>query len=584
MKPKIPTIIFATVFLCTLCFFCVNSMAGTYWVSTQGSASWSGAKSSTPLSGNKCTTLSTANKNASAGDIVYLRAGTYNTGIKPSKSGTSRSNTISFMAFSGETVTITNQTQVGILLSNKKYIKVHGIDVLAPIERLLTITKGASFNEIAYCNFSGRGSAEPPKIWDGKVSGGSPCKHNWIHHCTFTYTGSVSNKCNDHGGTRLGGASYDNHSNNNTIENCIFYCGGHHNLETFTKFNVVRNNLFHNEGCMLPPKPCAIKPDSKGYYGNRNISIYDGHNSDGMFNLFEGNRFGHAGRPPDDHGAFNVSIAAPKNIVRHNTIFNGAHAGIYFKMGHKSYGNYNRVYNNTVFHNGRNEAHEYKSRAGVVFSSGTKSLYTKGNVLKNNIVYDNHRDFSTRGGGASLKYQIIENNWSDYDGNPRFINSDISDPFSLVLPDLRLRSGSPAINKGTHLTEAVGGGSNSTKLIVKDALYFQDGTWGSSLSSIEADSISIGFIENTVKIKSIDYSNNIIHLSSPAIWSDKAKVWLAKKSNGKSVLKGSAPDMGAHEYGADSSISLPKDPKFAGGRNTGKNPNIPTTPPDTYID
>ena len=63
---------------------------------------------------------------------------------------------------------------------------------------------------------------------------------------------------------------------------------------TFTKYNVIRNNFFHLEGCLLKRFRSfpAYGPDSNGLWGNRNFSLYDGYDSDGIFNLIEGNRFG----------------------------------------------------------------------------------------------------------------------------------------------------------------------------------------------------------------------------------------------------------------------------------------------------
>jgi hypothetical protein len=90
-------------------------------------------------------------------------------------------------------------------------------------------------------------------------------------------------------------------------------------------------------------------------------------------------------------------------------------------------------------------------------------------------------------------------------------------------------------------------GENSTTLIVDDALFFQDGSWGSDLSDIQADWIAIGTINNKVQIGLIDYATKTIILSSPKTWEDNASVWLYKDSGGNVVLRGSAPDIGAHE-------------------------------------
>ena len=116
--------------------------------------------------------------------------------------------------------------------------------------------------------------------------------------------------------------------------------------------------------------------------------------------------------------------------------------------------------------------------------------------------------------------------------------------------DLTLQSSSTAIDTGTYLTQASGAGSSTTTLVVSDASYFQDGTWGSDLAkaTLHADLIAIGTVGKVVQIQSIDYSTNTITLASPMTWANGAPIWLYKKSDGAQVLYGSAPDMGAHEY------------------------------------
>jgi hypothetical protein len=153
-------------------------------------------------------------------------------------------------------------------------------------------------------------------------------------------------------------------------------------------------------------------------------------------------------------------------------------------------------------------------------------------------------------------------------GDPKFTNPDISNPASKTLPDLSLQSSSSAIDGGTYLTTATNSGSNSTTLTVADALYFQDGTWGSDLArastglggTMQADWIAIGTVNNTVQIASITYGAynapaGTITLSSPMTWTSGARIWLYKKSDGKVVLNGAAPDYGASEYGATSTVA-----------------------------
>jgi hypothetical protein len=149
------------------------------------------------------------------------------------------------------------------------------------------------------------------------------------------------------------------------------------------------------------------------------------------------------------------------------------------------------------------------------------------------------------------------NNWVTANGDPKFANPDVTQPQSTKLPDLSLQSSSGAIDGGTYLTTANGSGSNSTSLVVQDAFYFQDGTWGSALAqgvTHSPDWIAIGTVSNVVQIAGINYSTNTITLASPKTWSNGAKVWLYKKSDGTGVLYGSAPDYGAYEYGSNSSI------------------------------
>jgi len=119
------------------------------------------------------------------------------------------------------------------------------------------------------------------------------------------------------------------------------------------------------------------------------------------------------------------------------------------------------------------------------------------------------------------------------------------------LPDLSLTAGSACIDAGAPLTQASGSGTSSTKLVVFDALLFQDGTWGSVLThgvTHFPDSIAIGSVTNIARIVSIDYPTKTITLAAPATWADKDGIWLISNSSGKTVLIGTAPDLGAHEF------------------------------------
>jgi hypothetical protein len=319
-----------------------------------------------------------------------------------------------------------------------------------------------------------------------------------------------------------------------------------------------------------------------GLYGHRNMAITDSYGRDSTYVLFEGNRIGDASANPNNDGADNFELAAPKNIVRYNSFFGGMATGFGFKWANAAWavcvgngnggqafgsnacgGMRNRVYNNTVYHNGYGinwrvygDANMTYAGEGIAQINGNNTGST-GNIVKNNIVYDNKEGdicmFHLNNTPCSPQnWDYLINNWVTTNGDPKFTNPDLSNPSAIAtLPDLSLQPSSPAINDGTYLTKATSSGSNSTTLTVDDALYFQDGSWGSDLArgvDFFPDWIAIGSVNNVVKISSINYSTNTITLASPMTWSNGANIWLYKKSDGVVVLTGSSPDMGAYEY------------------------------------
>jgi PKD repeat protein len=537
---------------------------GTYWVSPTGTASWANAKSATPLSGAACCSLSTANANASAGDTITLRGGTYSMNISPARSGTV-GNRITFEAYAGETPTITVDEAGGrqaIKLIGKQYIKIDGITSSRSLA-FFFIGYGSCYNEIVNCTFD-RSSFIYSLGLIGNVdtafNKGAGSNHNWIHNCTFSRYGSIS--AGDDIGTVRISAALDDPSSNNTFEDCVFFYGGHDNLDIGGRYNVVRNNVFHNEEAYYADTTgtSANSPVS-GYFGNRNILLtnYGDGVGTARYTLIESNRIGYAGTPPDDDGAMGIENAGVQTLTRYNYIYGSAADGYYSKAQPvpspgvflKS-GSYARVYNNTIYHSGFGDpdiSAGFKWGIDVVGISLPEYFPWPLNLaFKNNIVYDSFSgEFAYT---PSAEGQITYEN--NFNTNPSFTNPNMSDKTSLTLPDLSLQAGSLCINAGTNLTKANGSGSNSTTLAVGDSLYFQDGTWGSALThgvTHFPDWIAIGTVTNIVQIAAINYAANTITLASPMTWTDNAKIWLFSDSGGRCVLKGTAPDMGAHEYG-----------------------------------
>jgi hypothetical protein len=563
---------------------CGQVAAGTYWVSPTGAAAWGSAQSVTPLSGTACASVDTAEANAVAGDVVYLRGGTYDTELAPANSGATN-NPITFAAHTGETPVFSNGSVAyatyyyGLRLLAKSWIKVQGItfqrddDATVLKTRLMEFTAGSSYNEVADCIFDGRYQFVIVRIWDGGSAPhptGDPCVHNWLHGCTFKNIGELfasGDGVDDSGGVYLGVPTYDATSDHTTIEGCTFYGGGHHNLETYTRYNVIRSNFFHFEGMITNAtvNPADFGPDYNGLYGNRNIQIYDGYSSDGMFNLLEKNRFGASGPPPDDDGGDGMTITAPKNIIRYNAVYSSFNNGILFKLGGGSYSYTNRFFNNTIWQSGRyqntnNLGGDYWQGANIRWYRSSTNFPT-GNTVKNNIMFG-------YGGAAQMDYggtysntvhtlNAISDNWLQANGDPLFSSTVTNDFTSATAPNLYLQSSSGAIDGATHLTLTSGDGTGNTLLAVDDALYFQDGSWGSVLAGHQADWIAIGSVTNVVQIASVDYALNTITLTEARSWGDNDPVWIYKDAGGSVVLVGSAPDLGAYEYsGAQDGTSI----------------------------
>jgi hypothetical protein len=185
----------------------------------------------------------------------------------------------------------------------------------------------------------------------------------------------------------------------------------------------------------------------------------------------------------------------------------------------------------------------------MYFGGGSDTLYPRGNTVINNLFFKNrYGSIGFLKTGAVSNNTVLDNFTASSD--PLFVDGTTSDMSSSKTPNLNLKPSSPAIDKASHLTVTLNQGSNEVNLTVGNALFFQDGKWGSKLArgiTHFPDWIAVGMPGNIVMISSINYKENLITLASPITWSKGDKIWLFKRSDGKRVLFGNSPDYGAYE-------------------------------------
>ncbi len=461
-------------------------------------------------------TITKANHTLVAGDTLYIKAGTYDSYIRPINSGTFRK-PITYRNYQKDTVTIAN-TAYGIHLNSKSYICVYGVNFVE-CDKFLWLQNNASHNAIAYCNFDQGRHVE----WSGsKIYRTS--SYNWVHHCRFSKYGYCTD--NDIGSILDIGneESRTDTSSYNLIEDNTMLHGGHHILGIFGRFNVIRNNYFHNENW------------SNGY-GNRNVYLSGFPCSSGR-NLIEGNQIAHSGIPPDNWGASGMLLATGYNIVRLNRFYHNNLAGISMSVT-KDYLSdiiHNKIYNNSFLHNGfnMNKGPEAMTSAiGMAVRSGR--LIIKQNAIKNNLYFLHHQVYGTY--NVLISDQIIASNWDgDTQGNPKFVHASdvLGDPQDPSLPDLHLEPDSPCKDSGTYLTTIISSSGSGTSFEVADAGYFADG-WG----IVPGDTIQLQKSMQRARIIKIDYESNTLKINKTLTWTQNQGISL--------IYEGSAPDVGAYE-------------------------------------
>jgi hypothetical protein len=477
-------------------------------------------------------TIAEANSSLTAGQTVYVRAGTYtDETIQPANSGTSDAARIAYAAYPGEVVTFTGSVYC-VRLQSRSYITIIGFQFI-DCERNLYL-QASDHNNIGYCTFD---TPAGPATWAGsRIYDGS--SYNRVFNSTFSRYGAQSGADPDYQdyacNLDIGNDNTEDQSDNNLVVNSTFFYGGHHILGVYSNNNVIRGNTFHNEEWY----PCH-RSSIGGMCGNRDVILNTSQPDTNTRNVIEDNAITFAGVPPDQVSSTGLSLRTQYNMVRRNRFYYCDSAGVTLSAddGNNNDASNNYIYHNVFYKNGYLLFDDWDPRkvglllARWVDNSAHNAM--TGVAIRNNIFHENQL-------GAIYYYYVDEgelvvaDNWEE-GGDPGFTTiGPEPDPFDFDALDFHLRDDSPCVNNGGFLSTATGAGENSTTLVVADAGYFFAGH-----GVVEADLVQLEEQSTAVAITAVDYASNTLTLAEPLTWADGDGVSLP--------YHGSRPDQGAYE-------------------------------------
>jgi len=477
-------------------------------------------------------TIDKANETLTAGDTVFIRAGTYSgETIQPADSGLSESERIAYTNYNGETVTLEGSVYC-IRLQEKSYVTIRDLKFL-DCERNLYLS-ASSHNNIGYCEFDNPGG---PVTWAGsRIYDGS--QYNRIHNCTFSRYGNESY----YGGSYqdsgcildIGNDNEVDNSDYNLVTDSTFFYGGHHILGVYAEYNVVRRNTFHNEEWYE-----CHRPSIGGFCGNRDVILNSSYPDSNIRNIIEDNMIVFSGVPPDQDSSVGLSLRTQHNIVRRNIFYHNDSSGVALSNdgGNSNNASNNYIYHNTFYHNGYTLLNDWDpTKSGMLLARWVDDAAHNamtGVAIKNNIFHDNQL-YAVYYYYVEQSEQFVENNWEE-EGDPGFVSiSGTADPFDFAVFDFHLQAGSPCVDSGGYLTRTTNDAADGTELSVEEAGYFTDGN-----ALVEGDMIQIEGRERAVTITDVDYETGTITI-------DTALSWTAGTGVGLPYF-GAGPDQGACE-------------------------------------
>lgn len=503
MKKIQMTIITVLIFV----MMCSASWAATYYIDgTNGNDTNSGSRSA------PWKTIGKANNTLIAGDTVYIKKGTYKQTIRPSRSG-EEGRYITYAQNGNDEVIITGVSD-GANLVDRSYIVIDGFKILDVRDNWVDLRPNGCHNIIKNCHMEEAGAYTGILIRD-------------YAHYNKILNNTLIGKCGPSDLIQVW------NSGHNLIEGNSLYGGPHDAMDMqdrdngTSNYNILRNNYIQNR-----------------WHSNLNINALE-------YILLENNVVVDGGEDRKDNACGSerdrtmareehkgIQLMSQYSIVRNNILVNNGY-GICLSSGSdstkypwKSDSKYNRIYHNTINRN-------YE---GIRVDGDPASI---NNVLMNNIIFNNVNHEIRKYGSTLLQNLYVNNNVlgakvtygsndivkGNLSVNPLFVNE--------TGREFKLQSNSRMINAGAFLTKTISPGDG--KIIeVEDARYFMDG-WG----IINGDMIQLEGQNQTARITRVDYRNNTIAVDTSLVWT---------KGQGVSLpYQGSAPDIGALEFGKEAS-------------------------------
>ncbi len=534
------------------------ALARDIFVSTTGKDSNSGSSPEQALR-----TIAAASDKAAAGDTIHLLPGRYNEAIKPTRSGSS-GKPIVYRSYGPTPAILTHSSKNGleeaISIHGRSYIVVDGIDVdgvkPGPNASVKYFVRVKDSQNVTVRG----GSFKYANGYFGVLIDGTS-KHVILEDNTIDFVGRYDNGAdkNSDDGDLVTVAKTTSHV---LIQRNVMRHGPHNVLSVGGRYCVVQDNYLDN----------SYRDVLGGDTGGRVGAFW------GQDGVFQRNYVTGSGASSDSNTNSLLKVEGTNNIVRMNVFAYGHFVGILTESGSWSPTSIlGRIYNNTFyrlgsgawlmrFYDGGKDIGRYVFANNLIIDSRMKPPSSPTDVdlsfnvaalgkgptaesrIFNNIIHPANGKapvvlLSDAGGTMSLD-QVHSRHAQLFSGN-LISRTQFASASPAKVADFDLASGSEAIDKGAFLTRVVGSGE-SNQIKVADSRFFTNG-----YGVIPGDTIQLEGSTVRARVTSVDHSSGTLKLDTAIAFRDGQGIALA--------YEGSAPDIGAMEYGKGGS-GLPSAP------------------------